>query len=72
MGKYDKIIDLEYKGRQEGVLINGAPKMTMYQRAAQFAPFAALTGHNEAIEEAGRQSASLYDEKTDDGEYDGI
>lgn len=35
----------------EGELINGSPKMTMYQRAAQFAPFAALTGHDEAINE---------------------
>lgn len=28
------------------------PRMSMEQRAAQFAPFAALTGHKEAIEEA--------------------
>ena len=27
--------------------------MTMLNRAAQFAPFAALTGHEEAIEETG-------------------
>lgn len=27
------------------------PRMTMEQRAAQFAPFAALTGHKEAIEQ---------------------
>lgn len=27
------------------------PQMTMEQRAAQFAPFAALTGHKEAIEQ---------------------
>lgn len=27
------------------------PQMSMLQRAAQFAPFAALTGHDEAIEE---------------------
>lgn len=26
------------------------PQMSMQQRAAQFAPFAALTGHKEAIE----------------------
>lgn len=29
-------------------------KMSMSQRAAQFAPFAALTGHSEAIDEAAR------------------
>lgn len=28
--------------------------MTMYQRAAQFAPFAALTGHSAAIRETAR------------------
>lgn len=30
------------------------PHMTMMQRAAQFAPFAALTGHDKAIEETAR------------------
>lgn len=30
------------------------PRMTMYQRAAQFAPFAALTGHGAAINETAR------------------
>ena len=30
------------------------PQMSMYNRAAQFAPFAALTGHNAAITEAAR------------------
>lgn len=27
------------------------PQMSIYDRAAQFAPFAALTGHSEAINE---------------------
>ncbi len=35
--------------------------MTMFQRAAQFAPFAALTGHDAAIEETAR----LTDEELD-------
>lgn len=30
------------------------PAMTMYERAAQFAPFAALTGHKDAIKETER------------------
>lgn len=30
------------------------PQMSMYNRAAQFAPFAALTGHDSAITEAAR------------------
>ena len=30
------------------------PRMPLYKRAAQFAPFAALTGYGEKVEEAGR------------------
>ena len=29
--------------------------MSMYMRAAQFAPFAALTGHDSAIEETAKE-----------------
>lgn len=32
--------------------------MSMMNRAAQFAPFAALSGHNEAINETARQTSS--------------
>ena len=32
------------------------PKMSMYARAAQFSPFAALTGHDDAVKEAARQT----------------
>ena len=32
------------------------PPMSMENRAAQFSPFAALTGHNAAIEETARLS----------------
>lgn len=48
MGKYDHIINLPHH-----VSKNHTP-MTMYQRAAQFAPFAALTGHGAAINETAR------------------
>lgn len=34
------------------------PQMSMMARAAQFAPFAALTGHNAAIEETARLTDS--------------
>lgn len=34
--------------------ISKYPKMSMLDRAAQFAPFAALTGHKEAVIEQGR------------------
>ncbi len=43
---YDDIISLPHHTSTRH------PKMSMYQRAAQFAPFAALTGHGDAIREA--------------------
>ena len=46
--KYAHIIDLPHH------VSKGRPQMTMYQRAAQFAPFAALTGHSAAIGETAR------------------
>ena len=47
-GKYDDIIDLPYPTSQNH------PRMSLYDRAAQFSPFAALTGHHAAIAETGR------------------
>ena len=35
--------------------------MSMMQRAAQFAPFAALTGYSEAIKEAEKENEKLND-----------
>ncbi len=46
--KYEDIINLPHPN------LSHRKKLTMEQRAAQFAPFAALTGHNDAIEEASR------------------
>ena len=34
------------------------PRMSLHDRAAQFAPFAALTGHDAAIKETARLSIS--------------
>lgn len=53
MSKYDDIIDTKYPF---GL---GHPRMSMHDRAAQFAPFAALTGYEEAIEETARQTDDL-------------
>lgn len=47
-GKYDDIINMERPVSRKH------PKMSMHDRAAQFAPFAALTGHKESIAESGR------------------
>ncbi|MGN0234627.1 MAG: hypothetical protein ACI4B5_09425 [Bacteroidaceae bacterium] len=48
MDKYAHIIDLPHH------VSKARPQMSMYQRAAQFAPFAALTGHSAAINETAR------------------
>ena len=47
-GKYDDIIDLPHPTSQNH------PRMSLHDRAAQFSPFAALTGHHAAIAETGR------------------
>lgn len=46
MDNYKDIIDLPHHEPKNH------PRMTMEQRAAQFAPFAALTGYDEAIKAA--------------------
>ena len=47
------------------------PQMSMMQRAAQFAPFAALTGYSDAIKETEKENEKLNDsnawEKMDSG-----
>ena len=49
MELYDDIINLPHHVSEKH------PQMPMLQRAAQFAPFAALTGHDKAIEETAWQ-----------------
>ena len=51
--RYDEIINLPHH------VSKTRPQMSMSDRAAQFAPFAALTGYDSAIKETGR----LTDEK---------
>lgn len=48
MGKYDDIIHLPHHESA------GHPKMPALDRAAQFLPFAALTGHDAAVRETAR------------------
>ena len=53
---YSDIIDLEHPTSRKH------PRMAAEMRAAQFAPFAALTGYDEAIEEtAMRQQAEVLE-----------
>ena len=47
-GKYDEIMGLSHH------VSKTRPQMPMSDRAAQFAPFAALTGYDAAIKETGR------------------
>ncbi len=47
-GKYDDIIELPHPESEKH------PRMSLYDRAAQFSPFAALTGHGEAVKETER------------------
>ena len=49
--QYDDIIDLPHHVSKKH------PQMSLYARSAQFAPFAALTGYEDAVRETGRQTA---------------
>ena len=59
-GAYDDIIDLPHH------VSATRPQMSRLDRAAQFAPFAALTGYGAAIKETAR----LTDERSELGEYE--
>ena len=54
-GKYDDIIALPHPEPRTH------PRMSLHDRAAQFSPFAALTGHSAAIAETGRLTDSRVD-----------
>lgn len=59
-GQYDDIIRLLHPDSSKH------PRMSLYDRAAQFSPFAALTGHSAAIAETGR----LTDRRVELDEYE--
>ena len=58
-GPYDDIINLPRP------VSTKRPRMSNHDRAAQFAPFAALTGHEEAV----RETARVTDERVELGEH---
>ena len=60
MGKYDDIINLPHPTSQK------RPRMSVQARAAQFSPFAALTGYDAAI----RETARLTEERIELNEYE--
>ena len=59
-GKYEDIIHLPHPDSPKH------PRMSLHDRAAQFSPFAALTGHSAAIAETGR----LTDQRVEMDEYE--
>ncbi|MBO4757581.1 MAG: hypothetical protein J5577_03920 [Bacteroidales bacterium] len=52
---YDDIINLPHHTSRQ------FPRMPLEERAAQFSPFAALTGYDAIIREAARQNEASYD-----------
>ena len=56
MDNYDDIIHLPHHVSKRH------PQMSMWNRAAQFAPFAALTGYEESIKESAQENELLFEE----------
>lgn len=53
--QYDDIINLPHH------ILKKHPQMSLYARSAQFAPFAALTGYEEAVKETARETNERID-----------
>ena len=53
--RYDDIIDLPHH------ISKKHPQMSLYARSAQFAPFAALTGYEDAVRETARETSNRID-----------
>ena len=56
---YEDIINLPHP------VSKNHPQMPMASRAAQFAPFAALTGYGEAINETVRENEEMFEDEAD-------
>lgn len=56
MDNFDDIINLPHRVSQRH------PQMSMWNRAAQFAPFAALTGYEDSIKESAEENEKLFEE----------
>lgn len=55
MKTLEELYGYDYRG------VEGRPRMSLLDRAAQFAPFAALTGFKEAIDDTGKVTESLLE-----------
>lgn len=60
MSRYDDIINLPHH------VSRTRPRMSLRMRAAQFAPFAALSGHNQVIDEAARLTTARIEVTEDE------
>ncbi|MDE6297251.1 MAG: hypothetical protein K2L89_05330 [Muribaculaceae bacterium] len=54
-GKYESIINLPHFEPQKH------PRMSLESRAAQFAPFSALEGHEDALQETAKDAELRFD-----------
>ncbi len=54
-GEYNDIINLPHHVSKKH------PQMSLYARSSQFAPFAALTGYEEAVKETARETSERID-----------
>jgi len=62
---YDDIINLPHHVSKRH------PQMSMWNRAAQFAPFAALTGYEDAIKDSAQENIISYEQKSNiDNKFD--
>ena len=57
MDNYEDIINLPHHVSKRH------PQMSMWNRAAQFAPFAALTGYEDAIQDSIQENLRSFEEK---------
>ena len=60
MDNYDDIINLSHHVSKRH------PQMSMWNRAAQFAPFAALTGYEDAIRDTAQENERSYETKNNE------
>ena len=60
MNKYDDIINLPHH------VSKTHPQMSMWNRAAQFAPFAALTGYDDAIKDTAQENENSFEKKEEE------
>ena len=60
---YEEIINLPHHVSKKHT------PMSMWNRAAQFAPFAALNGHNSALMETEKQNEQMYEHQDDSSTF---